>query len=354
MKLRQLVTVFFVALALLLSLPFDSHSQSSFYEGKTIVLVRGGGSGGTGDMRVRAVMPFLDKYIPGRPGLLVKYMPGGGGRLAGNYMFSRARPDGLTIGNIGSTLVLNGYLGARGVRYDYKKFNYLGSGNSKTAYALVVNRKTGLDTMEKLRAAKGLRIGSLGVGHSLYINARLFAWLLDLKEPKFVVGYTGGMEMDLALITEELDIRVNIPDTILRRSRHWIDDKLVYIHVILEVPKGYRLKHPAFDGIPTLESFAKTEKEKNVLAAYRIFAGGGSAFILPPGTPKDRVKILEEAFRKTFQDPEFQALYRKLTGAPATPLTPEDNKKAIKSLPKDPEMIKFFRQIASVDPLPPH
>ena len=69
---------------------------------------------------------------------------------------------------------------------------------------------------------------------------------------------------------------------------------------------------------------------------------------------KDRVKILEGAFRKTFQDPEFHKLYRKLTGAPATPLMPEDNKKAIKSLPKDPEMIKFFKQIASSGPLPPH
>ena len=353
MRTERVFLVLVLILTLLLIQSLNGYAQSSFYEGKTMVIVRGGGSGGTGDMRVRAVMPFLDKYIPGRPGLLVKYMPGGGGRLAGNYMYSRARPNGLTVGNIGSTLVLNGYLGARGVRYDFEKFHYLGSGNSKTAYALVVNKNTGLDTMEKLRAAKGLRIGALGVGHSLYINARLFAWLLDLKDPKFVTGYSGGQEMDLALIKEELDIRVNIPDTILRRSRHWIDDKLVYIHVILEVPKGYRLKHPAFDDIPTLESFAKTKKEKKVLATYRIFAGGGSAFILPPGTPKDRVKILEDAFRKTFQDPEFHKFYRKLTGAPATPLTPEDNKKAIKSLPKDPEMLKFFRQIASADPLPP-
>ncbi len=353
MRAERLFLVWVLILSLFLIQSSNVDAQSSFYEGQTIVIVRGGGSGGTGDMRVRAVMPFLDKYIPGKPGLLVKYMPGGGGRLAGNYMFSRARPDGLTIGNIGSTLVLNGYLGARGVRYKFDEFHYLGSGNSKTSYALVVNRKTGLDSMEKLRAAKGLRIGALGVGHSLYINARLFAWLLDLKEPRFITGYSGGQEMDVALIKEELDIRVNIPDTILRRSRHWIDDNLVYIHAILEVPKGHRLKHPTFDDIPTLESFAKTKKEKNVLATYRIFAGGGSAFVLPPGTPRERVKILEEAFRNTFQDSEFHKLYRKLTGAPATPLNPEDNKKAIRSLPKDPEMLKFFRQLASSGPLPP-
>jgi len=353
MKTRQLVSIFFLSLTTLLSLSFDCYSQSSFYEGRTVVLVRGGGAGGTGDMRTRAAMPFLTKYIPSNPAILIKYMPGGGGRLAGNYIYSRARPDGLTIGVVGGALIFNGFLGTRGVRYDINKFHYLGSGNSKTNYVLAVNAKTGLDTLEKLQAAKGLRIGALGVGHDLYINARLFVWLLDLKEPRFVTGYTGGQEMDLALVKEEIDIRTNIPDTILRRSREWIEDKLVYFHSIVEIPKGYRTSHPAFNRLPTLESFTKTDTERKILGMYRTFRLVGSPFFLPPGTPEDRVKVLQEAFRKTFQDPEFLKSYRELTGAEATPLLPEQQAKAIRDLPKNPEIIKLYKRIASAEPLPP-
>ena len=259
---RKLLYVFVLSLTIVLSLSSYGYSQSSFFKGKVITMVRGGGSAGTGDMRSRAVLPYLSKYIPGNPTLMLKYMPGGGGRLAGNYIYTRARPDGLTIGTAGSSLVPNSFLGARGVRYDHKKFTYLGSGNSKTNYVLVVNAKTGLDTIEKLRAAKGLRIGALGVGHTLYYNVRIFIWLLGLKEPRYVTGYTGGSEMDLALDRGEIDVRTNIPDTIMRRSRHWVDMKQAYFHALLEIPKGHRLKQPAFKNIPTLESFAKTDTEK--------------------------------------------------------------------------------------------
>lgn len=304
-------------------------------------------------MRTRSVVSFLTKYIPGNPGILIKYMPGGGGRLAGNYIYTRARPDGLTIGNSGSSLVPNGFLGARGVLYEYDKFIYLGSANSKTNYVLVVNAKTGLDTIEKLQAASGLRIGALGVGHTLYYNVRIFTWLLGLKDPKFVVGYTGGQEMDLALMRGEIDIRTNIPDTIMRRSRHWVENKLVHFHPVLEIPKGFRLNHPAFKDLSTLDSFAKTARERKILDMYRTFNRTGSPFFLPPGTPPDRVKILKEAFRKTFKDPEFLKTFRKLTGADATPLMPDEQAEAIRNLTKDPEIVRLYKQFGSADPLPP-
>ena len=66
------------------------HGQAPFYQGKTIALIQAGEPGGTGDMRVKAVIPFLRKYIPGNPNILVEYMPGGGGRKAGNYIFGSA------------------------------------------------------------------------------------------------------------------------------------------------------------------------------------------------------------------------------------------------------------------------
>lgn len=52
------------------------HGQALFYQGKTITLIQAGEAGGTGDMRVKALIPFLRKYIPGNPNILAEYMPG--------------------------------------------------------------------------------------------------------------------------------------------------------------------------------------------------------------------------------------------------------------------------------------
>ena len=65
-------------------------------------------------MRVRAIIPYLQKYVPGNPSVVSEFMPGGGGRKAANYIYRSARPDGLTMGNIGGGMVLNAVLGEPG------------------------------------------------------------------------------------------------------------------------------------------------------------------------------------------------------------------------------------------------
>ena len=108
-------------------LPTFVFSQAPFYQGKTITIVQGRDPGGTGDMRVRAMLPFLHKYIPGNPTIVNEYMPGGGSRKAANHIYQSARPDGLIIGNLGLGVVSSALLGETGVAYDLDKFFYLGS-----------------------------------------------------------------------------------------------------------------------------------------------------------------------------------------------------------------------------------
>ncbi|MBI2534696.1 MAG: hypothetical protein HYW03_21140 [Deltaproteobacteria bacterium] len=47
----------------------DAFSQTDFYKGKTIRVIRGGGPGGSGEFQTRALVRFLEKYIPGNPHL---------------------------------------------------------------------------------------------------------------------------------------------------------------------------------------------------------------------------------------------------------------------------------------------
>ena len=88
-----------------------SLAQAPFYQGKTITIIQGRDPGGTGDMRVRAMLPFLQKYIPGNPSIVNEYMPGGGSRKAANHVFRSTRPDGLIIGNLGLGMISSALLG---------------------------------------------------------------------------------------------------------------------------------------------------------------------------------------------------------------------------------------------------
>lgn len=337
-------------LALIIALPNSAFPQTPFYQGKTITVIQATSPGGTSDMMVKAAIPYLKKHIPGEPAILSEYMPGAGGIKAVNHIFKSVRPDGLTIGTVGGGLVSNAVLGEAGVLYDINKLIYLGSPHSSYHWVFMTKRERGLVNLDALRSASGVRIGAQSVGHSVYIVGRLFAFILGLKEPKFVVGYSGP-ELDLALANGEVDARINNADTLTKRNPEWLTKGIVDVHAIMEVPKGN--KHSDFARLPEVGDFAKSERERKVLAMLRAFRQVGSPYILPPGTPKEQVNILQQAIAKTFNDPGFHIDYKKLTGDDATPLMPEQMDRAIKELPRDREIVELFKKIASGDPLPP-
>jgi len=337
------LAIFFIALA-----PIDVFSQTPFYQGKTITIIHGRSPGGSGDLRARAVIPFLQKYIPGNPVFVHEYMDGGGGRKAANHIFGVARADGLVIGNVGGGVVANAVLGEQGVQYDLDKLPFIGSPYSATHYVFVTRREAGLRNLEKLRSTAGIRIGAQSVGHTNYTLGRIVASLLGLKDTKYITGYSIP-ERDVALMRGEIDAITN-SDDFYARNPEWIDKALVDFHVVMEIPKGE--KHPRFSQLPEIETFTRTERARKLLSMFRLFRLSGSPFILPPATPKDRAEIIKEGLRKAFKDPEFIKEYRKVVGEDPTPLLPDDNERAIRELPRDPETVELFKKFAGAGPQP--
>ena len=328
----------------------SSFAQSQFFAGKTITVVLGGPPAGSADMRTRAVTNLLRKHIPGNPNIIIQYMAAGGGRQAANHVFNVAKPDGLTLGSMGAALVANAVLGEPGVQYDIDKFIYLGTPDSAQHYLFITHRDAGLNTLEKLRAAPGVRVGGQSVGHPVYITGRLFAHMIGLNDPKFVTGYTGP-QLDIAITRREIDARVTTGETMLVRSREWLDKGMVDILAGIEIPKGK--KNARFAGVPELESFARSEREKRLVEMFRAFRLAGQNFFVPPATPKERAEILQEAMRKTLTDPEFEKEYERTAGDTPSPLAPEALQKVIRDLPRDAATVEVFNKLAGADPLPP-
>jgi tripartite-type tricarboxylate transporter receptor subunit TctC len=326
------------------------HAQGNFYAGKTVTLIATTAPGGTGDLRVKAMLPFFRKHIPGNPTVVVEYMDGGGGRKGANHVYNTVKPDGLTIGAASGAIVGLAIMGEKGVSYDPDKFIYLGTPESENHYVIYTRRELGLDTPEKLQKASGVRIGAQSVGHVSYVAGRLFAYLLNMKQPNFIAGYT-SREVDVALMSGELDARANNATSVLRRNPDWLDKGLMNFHAIMEVPKGD--KHPKLGHVPEIETFAKNDREKRLLSLWRAFRGVGSPYILPPGTPKERVHIIADAMRKTFKDPEFPAYFKKIVAADASPLDAEQLTKVVAEVPRDAETLDLLRQLSGPGPLPP-
>jgi hypothetical protein len=172
---------------------------------------------------------------------------------------------------------------------------------------------------------------------------------LRLKAPTFVTGY-GGAELDPALMRGEIDGRATSADTVLRRNPDWLRKELVDFHSIIEVPKGD--KHQNFMKVPELETLAKSELERKVVSLQRSFRVTGQPFVGPPGMPREHVAVLQEAFRKTYLDPEFRKEYKRVTRDDPTPLLPENHEKAIQEVPRDPEVIEVFNKLIGAGPLP--
>ncbi len=327
-----------------------ARAQGNFYEGKTITLIATTAPGGSGDLRIKAMVPFLRKHIPGNPTVVMEYIDGGGGRKGANHLYHTVRPDGLTIGAASGGIVGLGIMREQGVTYDVDKFIYLGTPENENHAIIYTRADLGLDNLEKLRAKPGIRIGGQTVGHTSYVAGRLFAYLMDFKDPKFVVGYTAP-EVDVALMNGEVDARANAAVSALRRNPEWLEKKIMHFHAIMEIPKG--IKHPRLSHLPEIESFAKTERERKLLTVWRGFRGVGSPYILPPGTPRERVEILEEAMRKIFKDPEFPKYFRKLVDDDPSPLTAADLARVIKEMPRDAEVQELLRKLSGAAPLPP-
>lgn len=350
-RLQIVMFTVFLLLAQWIVLAPTALAQTPFYEGKNVLLLSGTDAGGAGDLRTRAVIPALKKNIPGHPNIVVQYMPGAGGRKAANHMYKSVRPDGLTIGAMLTGMVQGTIFGETDVLYELDKFIYLGSHARYAPYGFLTRKAAGFNTRETLTAARGVRIGAPAVGHSLYTMARLFAYMLDMKEPRLVTGYT-PREIDIALERNEIDARVSILDSLLTRNAHWLDKDLVHVHATIDIPKGFKHPDARLAKLPEIESFARSNQDRRLIQLFRGVRDTGQPFVLPPGTPAAQVKILREAMRKAFADPEYVKAYEKLTSEPAMPITWEEFEAQLREVPREADIIDLFKRLSSPAPLP--
>ncbi|HET8564175.1 MAG TPA: tripartite tricarboxylate transporter substrate-binding protein, partial [Candidatus Binatia bacterium] len=155
--------------------------ESAFYEDKTIRFVIGFSAGGISDLWGRALSRAMSQHIPGKPNIILQNMPGAGSMTAANYVFSVAKPDGLTIGFVTPGLYFNQLVGFKEVQFDWAKFTWIGS-PERTVRIIYGRSDTPYKTLEDLRSASEQpRCGATALGTVGHYFPRLIEEVAGVK-----------------------------------------------------------------------------------------------------------------------------------------------------------------------------
>ena len=296
---------FLFGFALLSSVSYAAAPE--FFKGKTIRLVVGNSVGGAQDDWGRFVAQYLGKHIPGNPDIVVQNMPGAGTVIAANYVYSVAKPDGLTLGLINPAIYIDQLLGAKEVKFDWPKFSWIGS-PERIDQVLFIRADTPYKTLEDIRKAaeppKCAALARTGLG---YFLPQLLEEGLGLKI-HMVVGYGGGGDMNLAIEKGEVQCRAGTVSAYVGRepTRTWIKNGFVRA-----LAQSGAKRYPKLPDVPTVYELMETYKAPDAtkrLARVLLSSGDlGRPFIAPPAVPAERVKVLREAFTKAMNDPALLA-----------------------------------------------
>jgi tripartite-type tricarboxylate transporter receptor subunit TctC len=276
-------------------------AQESFYKGKVIRIVEAYDAGGGYDTYARVIARHLGKHIPGSPTVAVENMTGAGGLIAVNYLYNRAEPDGLTIANWNGSLALQQYLGQRGIQFEARRFEWLGSPTKPTPICMI-SKSTGVTTLTNwINSSKAIKLGGMAPGTSLSDDARVLKTALRLPL-QLVEGYKGGAAVKLAINQGELEGACGLAwET---QSVTW-KEEFKAMNIVLQVG---RKPHPEIARIPLAGDFAKTDEARQLIRiGIQDLSALGHSYTLPPKVRKDRVNTLRKAFDATMRDGEFLA-----------------------------------------------
>lgn len=326
--------------------PAQSSAPVSF-AGKAVTIIVSWAPGGSTDILARLFARYMGQYLPGRPTVVVKSMPGGGGIIGANYSYA-ARPDGLTAMLFASTLAVHQLVGVGGVKYDLTRMPaMIGIAQGGVFYA----RKGVLDRPEDLPKAKGIIIGSTtGRPGFLFVATKE---LLNFPADKTVLAYEGAGDALRAFLSGEINVSFGA-------TPGYIDSILPYVTRGEVLPlfqsgildeKGSLVRESVLKDMPTMQEIYEKIYGKPPAGmaweSYRAIAAlmtYDKGLLLPPGSPEGVTRAYWDAFQAMARDADFLATIERLSGKGARMVAGEGVDREFKqNLKSDPEVVKWLR-----------
>ena len=283
-------------------------AQASYYQGKTVKVVVGFTTGGFYDRWARVLSRYMPKHIPGNPNFIVQNMPGAGSVIAANYVYSVAKPDGLTIGFPSNGIYLDQLVGRGEIKFDIRRFAWIGSPVSEPMI-FYMRSDTPFKTITDVKNSKEPpKCGSTGTVSSDFILSRMLEDTLPPLKINTVMGYPGGAEIDIAVEKGEVVCRGMTASPFFGREPFLSWQKKNFVRVLLYTGKKRDERLP---DTPTLgEIFDKEKVPENSRRVAQVILAAesfGRPIVAGPGTNPEHLKMLRHAFDQSMKDSELIA-----------------------------------------------
>ena len=283
-----------------------ANGLGDFYKGKTITITIPYGPGGTYDKYGSSFSNHLGKELPGKPTLIMQYMPGAGGSRAMNWFANIAPKNGYNFLVPLDNSIVNQLLRPKKMKYNANDFTWLGSSN-QTNSVICIRSDSGVKKVADMKRIKTVA-SVTGPASSTFLFISLASYLLDWKV-KIVAGYKGSSRAMFAV--EQGETQMTAPNWLAWGSKvpHWFVGKNPFARCILQ--NGYE-EDPAkaMKGVPMLTDLIKPEDKP--LALFLASAGPlGRGLVLPPGAPKRLVAPLRAAYDRMNKSKKFVAELKK-------------------------------------------
>jgi tripartite-type tricarboxylate transporter receptor subunit TctC len=297
---RKLPAAVSVAAALLgLHLPALAQSPEEFYRGKQVRLIIGNPAGGDYDLGGRLLAKYLGAHIPGNPTVIVQNMPGASTIAATNHLYNKAPRDGTVFGSFSRNIPNQAVLGQKNLEADPRRFTWIGA-SALPSRVCVARAASPIKTIADL-FDKELIVAGSGAGSSLSIVPTTLNKVLGTKF-KVVEGYAGANAAILALERGEVD---GICHTYsLFRTSHASLIKEGKVRVLLHAEEA---AFPDDPSVPSAYTYAKTDRQKQLLRFLFSSVEFGRPYVAPPEIPADRAEALRKAFAAALKDPGLVA-----------------------------------------------
>jgi tripartite-type tricarboxylate transporter receptor subunit TctC len=301
-----------IGLAMMFFCAAGAGAQTPYFQGKTIKVIVGYPAGSAHDLWARLIAPRLTKHIPGNPATVVQNMPGAGSMTATNYIYSVAKPDGLTVVINNAGLYFEQLLKKKEAQFDWSKLTWIGS-MTPTVPMLYMWANTPYKTIQDVRTATvPPKCGVTGTGNTGYYLPKLLEQTIGTKF-QLVTGYEGGASIELAVERGEVQCRAFTTQVFFGREpfNTWRSKNLVRVLV-----QGGKKRDPRLAETPLLNELMdqyKTSEADRRLVSVMLGSGdfGSAPMSAPPAMPAEEVKILREAYAKALTSPDLVAEAKK-------------------------------------------
>jgi tripartite-type tricarboxylate transporter receptor subunit TctC len=290
--------------AVLLACTGAAAQDAVSFQGKTVTMIVGFEAGGGTDVTGRLLAPYLTKYLPGNPNIIIQNRPGADGLTASNFFVQQVKPDGLTIQMGASTIVDPENYRKPEAKFDPTKFLYVG-GVGRGGSVLIINKDAEKRLFDK--SVTPVVMGSLvGIPHS---TMQATAWGIEFLgwNARWVLGYRGTPDLMLALERGEIEMSGTGNVALVNKLVETGKFKVLVQTGTLErgkiIPRSEFGQAPMFATL--VEGKITDPIQKKGFEYWYALLTTDKWLALPPDTPAPIVQAYRDAFQKIVSDPEF-------------------------------------------------